>query len=153
MRVIALPTLQVNPDDCTRALNLNGTALLYLVQAALPILKRGSSVLFLSSRGGRTVIKNYAAVGVGKALAESLLRYLAVELAPRGVRINAIAPGAVDTDALRAVFTADTDKILKIAAEQNPSGRSLRATRRRRRLSRISREPCSGNDSGASHLC
>ena len=125
VRVIAVPTLQVNPDDFTRALNLNGTAMLYLVQAALPILKRGSSVLFLSSRGGRTVIKNYAAVGVGKALAESLLRYLAVELAPRGVRINAIAPGAVDTDALRAVFGADTDKILKTAAEQNPSGRSV----------------------------
>ena len=125
VRVIAVPTLRVDPDDFTRALNLNGTALLYLVQAALPILKRGSSVFFLSSRGGRTVIKNYAAVGVAKALAESLLRYLAVELAPRGVRINAIAPGAVDTDALRAVFGADTDKILKTAVEQNPSGRSV----------------------------
>ena len=98
VRVIAAPTLQVDPDDFTRAVNLNGTALLYLVQAALPLLKRGSTVFFLSSRGGRTVIKNYAAVGVGKALAESLIRYLAVELAPRGIRINAIAPGAVDTD-------------------------------------------------------
>jgi enoyl-[acyl-carrier-protein] reductase (NADH) len=125
VRVIAVPTLQVDPEDFTRAVNLNGTALLYLVQAALPILQRGSSVFFLSSRGGRTVIKNYAAVGVGKALAESLLRYLAVELAPRGIRINAIAPGAVDTDALRAVFGADTDKVLKTAAEQNPSGRSV----------------------------
>jgi enoyl-[acyl-carrier protein] reductase III len=125
VRVIAVPTLQVDAEDFTRAVNLNGTALLYLTQAALPILKRGSSVFFLSSRGGRTVIKNYAAVGVGKALAESLLRYLAIELAPRGIRINAIAPGAVDTDALRAVFGAETDKILKTAAEQNPSGRSV----------------------------
>ena len=125
VRVIAKPALEADLDDFTRAVNLNGNALLYLVKAALPLLQRGSSVFFLSSRGSRIVIKNYAAVGAGKALAESLVRYLAVELAPRGVRINAVAPGAVDTDALRAVFGAETDNILKHSAEQNPSGRSV----------------------------
>ena len=125
VKVMPVPTLQANADDFTCAINLNGTAVLYLVQAALPILKRGSSVFFLSSRGGRIVVKNYAAVGVGKALAESLLRYLAVELAPLGVRINAIVPGALDTEALRAVFGSETDQFLKNAAEQNPSGRSV----------------------------
>ena len=115
MHVIAKPALEADLDDFTRAVNLNGNALLYLVQAALPLLQRGSHI----------VIKNYAAVGAGKALAESLVRYLAVELAPRGVRINAVAPGAVDTDALRAVFGAETDKILQHSVDQNPSGRSV----------------------------
>ena len=67
VRVIAKPALEADLDDFTRAVNLNGNALLYLVKAALPLLQRGSSVFFLSSRGSRIVIKNYAAVGVGKA--------------------------------------------------------------------------------------
>lgn len=126
VRVAAQPILEIDLNEFTRALNVNGTALLYLVRAALPMLKRGSTVFFLSSRGGRIVVKNYAAVGAGKALAECLMRYLAVELAPRGIRINTVAPGMVDTDALRAVFGAETEKLLAHNAEQNPSGRGVR---------------------------
>jgi enoyl-[acyl-carrier protein] reductase III len=126
VRVIAEPTLDVDLDQFTQAVNLNGTALLYLVQAALPLLTRGSTVFFLSSRGGRMVVKNYAAVGVGKALAESLVRYLATELAPRGIRVNTVAPGMVDTDALHAVFGAETAQLLDHAAKSNPSGRAIR---------------------------
>lgn len=126
VRVIAQPVLEINAEEFTKAVNLNGTALFYLVQSALPLLRRGSTVFYLSSRGSRMVIKNYAAVGVAKALAESLVRYLCTELAPHGIRINAVAPTAVDTEALRAVFGAETDKILQHAAESNPSGRAVR---------------------------
>ena len=126
VRVIAQPMLEIDLQQFDRALSTNGTALLYLVRAALPLLQRGSTVFFLSSRGGRAVVKNYAAVGAGKALAECLMRYLAVELAPRGVRINTVAPGMVDTDALRAVFGDDTDQLLANNAAQNPSGRGVR---------------------------
>jgi enoyl-[acyl-carrier protein] reductase III len=126
VRVLPEPTLAVDPAAFTAALNLNGTAVLYLVQAAMPLLRRGSTVFFLSSRGGRTVVPNYAAVGVGKALAEALMRYLAVELAPHGIRANCIAPSMVDTAALRAVFGGDTDRLLQRAAAQNPSGRAIR---------------------------
>jgi enoyl-[acyl-carrier protein] reductase III len=126
VRVLPQPTLKVDPAEFTKALNLNGTALLYLVQAAQPLLRRGSTVFFLSSRGGRTVVPNYAAVGVAKALAESLVRYLAVELAPLGIRANCVAPATLDTEALRSVFGSNTDKVLQNAAAQNPSGRALR---------------------------
>ncbi|MDC6679383.1 SDR family oxidoreductase, partial [Leclercia adecarboxylata] len=109
----------------TAAINLNGTALLYVVQAARPLLGAGSSVFFLSSRGGRVVVPNYAAVGVGKALAECLVRYLAAELAPSGIRVNCVAPSAVDTAALRQVYGAKTDEIMAQSAATNPSGRNV----------------------------
>jgi enoyl-[acyl-carrier protein] reductase III len=70
-------------------------------------------------------VPNYAAVGVSKALAESLMRYLAVELAPKGVRINAIAPAIVETDAVRALFGADAAGLVSEAARHNPSGRGV----------------------------
>jgi len=71
-------------------------------------------------------VSNYAAVGVAKALAESLMRYLAVELAPRGVRINAIAPAIVETDAVRTLFGAEAGDIVRAAASHNPTGRGVR---------------------------
>lgn len=126
VQVLPQPTLEVDAQAFTRALNLNGTALLYLVQAGLPLMRRGSTVFFLSSRGGRVVVPNYAAVGVGKALAESLVRYLAAELAPKGIRANCVAPGMVDTAALRTVFGERTDSLLAEAAKSNPSGRTVR---------------------------
>lgn len=125
VRVVPAPALEADPHEFTAAVNLNGTALLYLAQAAAPLFRPGSTVFFVTSRGGRMVLPNYAAVGVAKALAESLVRYLAVELAPRGVRVNAVGPAAVDTEALRQVFGKRTDAILAEQAAANPSGRGV----------------------------
>jgi enoyl-[acyl-carrier protein] reductase III len=125
VRVLVGPVLQADPDAFASAITLNGTSLAYLVQAALPLLRRGSSVVFLSSRGSRQVVPNYAAIGAGKALAEALVRYLAPELAPLGVRINSIAPGTLDTEAVRNLFGAGTDAFLAAEATGNPSGRNI----------------------------
>ena len=125
VRIVAKPTLEITPEELAAAVGVNGLALHALVQAALPLLRHGSSVLFLSSRGGRTVIPNYAAIGIGKALAESLVRYLAVELAPKGVRINCIAPSVVETEAVKALFGDKTEGIMRHAAQDNPSGRTV----------------------------
>jgi len=124
--VLPEPLLTVDPAAFTAAINLNGTALVYLVQAAVPLFRPGSTVFFLSSRGSRTVIPNYAAVGAGKSLAESLIRYLAFELAPLGVRANCVAPSAVDTEALRQVYGAQTEDIMRQSAAASPSGRNVR---------------------------
>ena len=70
-------------------------------------------------------VANYAAVGVAKALAESMIRYLAVELAPKGVRINAIAPAIVETDAVRTLFGAQAPDLVRQASSHNPSGRGV----------------------------
>lgn len=122
----ASTALAADPARFARAVTTNGTSLLFLVQAALPLLSRGSTVFYLTSRGGRIVVPNYAAVGVAKALAESLMRYLAVELAPKGVRINAIAPAIVETDAVRTVFGSAANDLVRAAARDNPSGRGVR---------------------------
>ena len=121
---LAGPVLEMDPGDFTRAVTLNGVALQYVVQAALPLLGRGSSVFFLSSRGSTAVVPGYAALGSAKALGEMLIRYLAKELAPRGVRANTVSAGPLDTEALRAVIP-DADARLKAAADANPSGRGL----------------------------
>lgn len=73
----------------------------------MPWLVRGSSIVFISSAGARTALANYAALGGGKALAESLIRYLVPELAPRGVRINAVARGLVATTSVAQMAGGD----------------------------------------------
>jgi len=123
----ATDTLGADAARFAQAVSVNGMSLLYITQAVQGLLRRGSSVFYLSSRGGRMVVANYAAIGVGKALAESLIRYLAVELAPRGIRINAIAPGIVDTEAVRAVFGDKTSEIMAQQSTANPSGRGVRS--------------------------
>lgn len=107
------------------AVAVNGLGLLHLTRAALPRLRRGSLVLFLSSRGARVVMPGYAAVGVGKATGEALVRYLAVELAPRGVRVNAVAPGMLDTAAVRTLYGDRTAAMLAAKAATIPAGRGL----------------------------
>lgn len=125
VRAVPQPALDCEPHDFTAAVNLNGTSLLYLVQQAKPLFRRGSTVFYLSSRGSRVVVPNYAAIGIAKALAECLVRYLAVELAPLGVRANCVAPGVVNTDAVRTLFGDEADEIVRHAAETNPSGRGV----------------------------
>jgi NAD(P)-dependent dehydrogenase (short-subunit alcohol dehydrogenase family) len=117
--------LEADLGRFTQAIHTNGLSLLYLVRAALPHLIRGSTVTFISSAGARAPQANYAALGAGKALAESLLRYLVAELAPRGVRINAVAPGLVDTTSVTAMLGSReaAERLFERAARANPSGR------------------------------
>jgi enoyl-[acyl-carrier protein] reductase III len=120
----AAPALEADLERFTQAAHLNGLGLLYLVQPALGLLGEGSTIFFLSSRGSHTVVPNYVGIGPAKALAESLIRYLAVELAPRGIRANVVSAAALPTDALRAVVP-DLDDRLDAMAKANPSGRNL----------------------------
>jgi enoyl-[acyl-carrier protein] reductase III len=125
VKVLVGSILDADLDAFADAITLNGTSLVFLVQAARPLLKRGSSVIFLSSRGSRQIVPAYGAIGAGKALAEALARYLAPELAPLGIRINCVAPGTLDTEAVRNLFGADTDAFLASEASGNPSGRNI----------------------------
>ena len=125
VKSITGPTLSMDPAQFAAATELNASALLYLTQAALPLLTRGSSIVFLTSKGSVAAVPDYAALGAPKAMAEALVRYLAVELAPKGIRINSVSAGPMDTEAFRSMFATGADKRLAAAAAANPSGRGV----------------------------
>lgn len=66
-------------------------------QVALPLMDRGGALLTLSYLGAERVVPNYNAMGVAKAALEASVRYMAAELGPRGIRVNALSPGPVRT--------------------------------------------------------
>ncbi|HEY4452134.1 MAG TPA: SDR family oxidoreductase [Solirubrobacteraceae bacterium] len=119
------PLLKTDPGDIAYALQVNALSLIDVVREAMPILSRGSCIYMLSSRGGRIVVPEYGPLGIPKALADHIIRYLVLELAPLGIRANMIAPGALDTPAFRAMFPDNWEQRLAAAAAANPSGRGL----------------------------
>lgn len=126
------PTKLLDADlgKFSKAIETNGLSLLYLVQRALPLLREGSGIVFISSLGAHAVNprSQYSALGTGKALAESLILYLVPELAPRGIRINAVAPGLVHTSSVATMTGSEESAKAAIerAAQTNPSGRGIR---------------------------
>ena len=117
--------LDVDEDEIRRSIERNGLSFLWLVRACADLFKPGASAVLLTSRGSSQAVPNYAPLGAAKALAESLVRYLAAELAPRGVRINAVSAGAVDTEALRTMMPGTADEVLAAAAQRSPTRRRL----------------------------
>ena len=93
------PALETEDKHWDWTLNANARALLALARACAPAMPDGSSIVGISSLGSIRVLDNYTLVGVSKAALEALVRYLAVELAPR-IRVNAVSAGVVETGAL-----------------------------------------------------
>jgi enoyl-[acyl-carrier protein] reductase III len=100
-------------------LNANARALLSLARVAAPQMPAGASIVAISSLGSHRVLENYSLIGTSKAALESLVRYLAVELAP-AIRVNAVSAGVVETGALE--HFPNRDEMLRIGAA-NPAGR------------------------------
>jgi enoyl-[acyl-carrier protein] reductase III len=102
-------------------LSANARAFLALARAAAPDMPAGSSIVAVSSLGSTRVLENYVLVGTSKAALESLVRYLAVELAPRGIRVNAVSAGVVETGALE--HFPNREKMVREGLERTPAGR------------------------------
>jgi enoyl-[acyl-carrier protein] reductase III len=117
------PALEVEDKHWNWTLNANARSLLGLAQAAVPQMAPGSSIVALSSLGSFRVLENYVLVGTSKAALESLVRYLAVELAPRGIRVNAVSGGVVDTGALD--HFPNREEMLDAARGRTPAGRMV----------------------------
>ena len=94
------PALETEDKHWDWTLSANARALLSLTRAAAPAMPSGSSIVGISSLGSERVLDGYTLVGASKAALEALVRYLAVELAPRGIRVNAVSAGVVETGAL-----------------------------------------------------
>ena len=117
---VVRPVLETEEKHWDWTLGANARALLALAQAAVPQMSPGSSIVGISSLGSQRVLENYALIGTSKAALEALVRYLAVELASRGIRVNAVSGGVVDTGALD--HFPNKDEMLA-AGRANPAGR------------------------------
>ena len=118
-----LADLTTRHFDWTFALNVR--AFFELVQALSDQFSNRSSVVAVSSIGGTRALPSYTLVGASKGALESLARHLAVELAPRGIRVNILAPGSVETDAWDAI--PDREERLATAVRRTPIGRLVTA--------------------------
>lgn len=119
------PVMQQKPRGWDWTMNINARALLFAAQRAAPLMKSrgGGSIVSISSPGSIRVLPEYVVVGASKAALEALTRYLAVELGPWGIVVNAVSPGVVQTEALQHFEAAQEEGLLARTAERTPAGR------------------------------
>jgi enoyl-[acyl-carrier protein] reductase III len=117
------PALETEDKHWDWTLNANARALLSLARACAPDMGSGSSIVAVSSLGAQRVLENYVLVGTSKAALESVVRYLGVELAPRGIRVNAVSAGVVETEALD--HFPNREEMLAAARSRTPVGRMV----------------------------
>jgi len=119
------PALQQKVTGWDWTMNVNARSFLFSAQLAVPLMqKRGGGVMVsITSPGSRRVMPDYVAVGASKAALESLTHYLAVELAPQNIRVNAVSPGLVETDALKHFGVLQDPMIIQRAIQNTPAGR------------------------------
>ena len=117
------PALETEDKHWDWTMTANARALLSLTRAVAPQMPAGASIIGISSLGSQRVLENYTLVGTSKAALEALIRYLAVELASRGVRVNGVSGGVVDTGALE--HFPNKDEMLRFGSD-NPAGRLVR---------------------------
>ncbi|HEX8137381.1 MAG TPA: enoyl-ACP reductase [Pyrinomonadaceae bacterium] len=112
-------------EDFLTALEVSAYSLVTVTSAALPLMTEGGSVVSMSYYGAEKVVTNYNVMGVAKAALEASTRYLAADLGKRGVRVNAISAGPINTLSARGV--ANMGLMLKHHAERAPLGRNVEA--------------------------
>lgn len=117
------PLMELEENHWDWTMDINSKALLFCAQEAARRMEKtgGGKIVSLSSLGSIRYLENYTAVGVSKAALEALTRYLAVELAPRNIVVNAVSGGAVDTAALN--HFPNRKELLDEAAKRTPAGR------------------------------
>jgi len=104
-------------------LDINAKAPWILSKNIAKIMPKNSRIINITSPGSSKVLKNYFSVGVSKAALESLTRYMAVDLAPKGINVNSISPSLVETDALK--YFPNQEDIKSILERKNPKEKKL----------------------------
>jgi enoyl-[acyl-carrier protein] reductase III len=117
--------LEQKPKGWDWTMNINSRSLLFAAQRAVPLMEKrgGGSIVSISSPGANRVLPDYVVVGASKAAIESLTRYLAVELSPQNIVVNAVSPGIVETEALKHFASLSDQGILEKAIASTPAGR------------------------------
>jgi enoyl-[acyl-carrier protein] reductase I len=110
-------------DGFATALDISAYSLVALTRGALPLMSPGSNVLTLTYYGSEKVVPHYNVMGVAKAALEASVRYLAAELGPEGIRVNAISAGPIKT--LAAAGVGGFRKMLTYVGERAPLRRNI----------------------------
>ena len=122
------PVMEQKPKGWEWTMNINARSLLFGAQQAVPLMERrgGGYIVSISSPGSVRVLPDYVVVGASKAAIEALTRYLAVELSPKNIVVNAISPGVVETEALKHFDVIRSEEgIIDQAIAATPAGRIL----------------------------
>ncbi|MCL4761443.1 MAG: enoyl-[acyl-carrier-protein] reductase FabL [Burkholderiales bacterium] len=117
------PALEMKLKHFRWCMETNAFALALLAQHAAPRMREGGRIVAMSSLGSLRAMPHYGFVGASKAALESLVRTFAQELGPKGIRVNAVSAGVVDTDAL--AYFPNRDQLLAEFAARTPAGPRL----------------------------
>ena len=115
--------LKTDREAFLTALEISAYSLTQLARAAAPLMTDGGSIVTMSFHGAEKVYQGYNVMGVAKAALESSVRYLAADLGPRNIRVNAISAGPIQTLSARGVAGLST--MLKHHAERAPLHRNV----------------------------
>lgn len=124
---ISQPFLQTGRADFAQALDISAYSLVALARGAAPLMERrgGGSIVTLTYLGSERVFPHYNVMGVAKAALEAAVRYLAADLGPRNVRVNAVSAGPIKT--LAASGIPGFSRILQHYRERAPLARTVDA--------------------------
>ena len=116
------PFVNTSRDGFQFALDVSAYSLVALSKALAPLMTAGGSIMTLTYLGSTRVVTNYNVMGVAKAALEAEVKYLASELGPNNIRVNAISAGAIKTISARGI--KDFSKMLEILAQHAPLRRN-----------------------------
>ncbi|MGH9675115.1 MAG: enoyl-ACP reductase FabI [Bryobacteraceae bacterium] len=119
---LARPFLETSRAGYALAQDVSAYSLVAVARAVSPLMTGGGSILTLTYLGSTRVVQNYNVMGVAKASLEASVRYLAADLGPRGIRVNAISAGPVKTSSARGI--RDFSKVLDAVAQLSPLRRN-----------------------------
>ncbi|MBW8010108.1 MAG: enoyl-[acyl-carrier-protein] reductase FabL [Chloroflexi bacterium] len=119
------PAMQQKPKGWDWTMNINARSFLFAAQKAAKLMEKrgGGSIVSITSPGSSRVIEDYVVVGASKAALEALTRYLAIELAPMNIAVNAVSPGIVETKALSHFAKMREEDLIERLISSNPVGR------------------------------
>lgn len=117
------PAMEMSLKHWRWCMETNALALTLLAQHVVPMMPAGGRIIAMSSLGAVRAMPAYGFVGASKAALEAMVRTLAQELGPRGIRVNTVSAGVVDTDALG--YFPNREQLLESFAQRTPAGPTL----------------------------
>lgn len=114
------PLSTITPKQWDLIMNVNARSFLYCSQKCVPMMKKGV-IIAISSLGSRKFIPNYGSLSETKSALETIVRDLGVELSPKGIRVNGITAGLVETESLSKF--PDSEEMISYSVKNTPAGR------------------------------